>query len=167
MDLSKKRRENNTKRVGSAIRGNEWPLNKESVHVIPRTADKVEPKKPESGSPKPKRVSHLRHLNDYGDHHGNREWDTHTTPKPKPIIHSTISPKTKPRNPSNGDYLRGGNDDTNRDTPSRRYDVDDVDDDKPYGGSPVKPKPKPKSPSDPASKEIPTIKKHSSEYNKH
>ncbi len=161
MDLSKKRRENNTKRVGSAIRGNEWPLNKESVHVIPRTADKVEPKKPESGSPKPKRVSHLRHLNDYGDHNGNREWDT---PKPKPIIHSTISPKTKPKNPSNGNYERGGNDDTNRHTPPRRYDGDD---DKPYGGSPVTPKPKPKSPYDPASKEIPTIKKHSSDYNKH
>ena len=131
MDLSKKRRENNTKRVGSAIRGNEWPLNKESVHVIPRTADKVEPKKPESGSPKPK--------NDYGDHHENREWGIHTKPKPKPT--PTIEPKTKPKN----DY---GDDDTN-------------------GRSPVTPKPKPKSPYDPASKKIPTIKKHSSEYNKH
>lgn len=108
MDLSKKRRENNTKRVGSAIRGNEWPLNKESVHVIPRTADKVEPKKPESGKPK------------------HPEYDNRHRPNPE---------EGKPR---------GG-----------------------YGGSPVKPKPKPKSPSGGQSKEIPTIKTYSPEYNRH
>ena len=110
MDLSKKRRENNTKRVGSAIRGNEWPLNKESVHVIPRTADKVEPKKPESGSPK-------------HPEYDNRDWHRPNPEEGKP---------------------RGG-----------------------YGGSPVKPKPKPKSPSGGQSKEIPTTKTYSPEYNRH
>ena len=136
MDLSKKRRENNTKRVGSAIRGNEWPLNKESVHVIPRTADKVEPKKPESGSPK-------------HPEYDNRDWHRPNNPEPRDgsggaNISSGPKPKSPHRpNPEEG-KPRGG-----------------------YGGSPVKPKPKPKSPSDPASKEIPTIKKHSPEYNRH
>jgi hypothetical protein len=103
MDLNKKRREHNTKRVGEAIRGNKWDLNKPSVHVIPRTADKVEPKKPESGSPKPK--------TDYGDHEGHRDWheDSANRRKPhrpydddKPSGGSTIVPKIKPKSPAGG-----------------------------------------------------------------
>jgi hypothetical protein len=108
MDLNKKRRENNTKRVGEAFRGNEWPLNKESVHVIPRTADKIEPKKPEHSGPKSPE-------NNDGDWH----------------------------RPNRNDNPGG------------------------YGGPPVKPKPKPKSPSGGQSKEIPTTKTYSPEYNRH
>jgi hypothetical protein len=110
MDLNKKRREHNTKRVGDAIRGNKWDLNKPSVHVIPRTADKVEPKKPESGSPK-------------SPEHNIGDWHRPNPEEGKP---------------------RGG-----------------------YGGSPVKLKPTPKSPYGGASKEIPTNKNYSPEYNKH
>jgi len=152
MDLNKKRREHNTKRVGEAIRGNKWDLNKPSVHVIPRTADKVEPKKPESGSPKPK--------TDFGDHEGHRYWPDHGPyTKPKPTTHP--EPKSKP-NSSQEDSWYKDEDSAKRRKPHRPYD-----DDKPSGGSPIVPKIKPKSPAGGQSKEIPTTKKYLPEYNKH
>jgi hypothetical protein len=91
MDLNKKRREHNTKRVGEAIRGNKWDLNKPSVHVIPRTSDKVEPKKPESGSP--------HHLGDW--HRPNPD-----DGKPKGGYGgSFITPKPKPKSPAGGQTM--------------------------------------------------------------
>ena len=48
MDTYKERREHNNKRFGEVFRGNKWELGKQSVHVIPRTADKIETKEAES-----------------------------------------------------------------------------------------------------------------------
>jgi hypothetical protein len=101
MDLNKKRREHNTKRVGEAIRGNKWDLNKPSVHVIPRTADKVEPKKPESGHPG-------RQFTDHDWHRKPNHNDYDKKPKGPdnpPYGGSPVTPKPKPKSPTGGQTI--------------------------------------------------------------
>ena len=88
--MNKKRREHNTKRVGQAFRGNKWDLNKESVHVIPRTADKVEPKKPNP------------------DQFSKGDWHRPNPDEGKPkggYGGSPVTPKPKPKSPAGGQTM--------------------------------------------------------------
>ena len=153
MDMYKKRREHNTKRVGEVFRGNKWDLNKESVHQIPRTADKVEPKAPESGHP--------------GSQFNKHESSMGGSPEPKKQPKATgiikgdqsIHPTEIP-SPHMAPYNKGEEEKNSKKPKPGPHEPNNwPDDEKPHGGISPKPKPVGPKPGLPGLKKEDNIKK--------